>query len=332
MSEITGLLGQVVVVRDLDGAVANFQRAGFVLGDRSDRDDWGIGTASFGFDNGSYLELVTPLDPAKEVGGTVAAFLDRRGDGLYLTSFAVDDVHGYHRWLVDRGLPVLGPPQPAPPERGIDCDVMWLRPRASAGAFVQFLGFRGERYRERVTTPGVRRLLTQVLAVEDLDRAVAAFEALGLSVWASYTTDLWGLATAVLRLPDGTNLELVAPTGADLPAAGAVRSFIDRRGPGQYMTVFEVDDVHDAYRRLQAAGVPTLGPPAVAPPESPWGPCGQLWLHPRSTNDAFIELLTMPEGPAPAGAADRAPAGGAADRAPAGGAEGPAPAGGTGGP
>lgn len=294
MSEITGLLGQVVAVEHLDDAVANYEELGFALGTRFLRTDLGIDTASFGFENGSYLELVSPTNPQAEVGRTIAAFLEQRGDGLYLTSLAVDDVYRFHDQLVERGLPVLGPPQPVPPVRGIACDVMWIKPRATASAFVQFLSYRGPRYREETVTPGVLRLFTQVFAVHDLGAAIESFGALGLTVWARYTTDLWGLDTAVFRLPDGSNIEIVAPVDTSRSAAKTVNAFLETRGQGQYMTVFEADDVGAIFDRFEASGVPNLGPPTPAPPNSPWGPVQQLWPHPKATNGAFLELLTLP--------------------------------------
>jgi hypothetical protein len=181
MSEITGLLGQVVAVENLDDAIANYEHLGFTLGTRFLRTDLGIDTAMFGFENGSHLELVSPTDPEAEVARSISAFLERRGEGLYLTSLAVDDVYQFHDQLVERGLPVLGPPQPVPPERSMACDVLWIKPRATASAFVQFLSYRGPRHREEVVTPGVRRLFTQVFAVRDLGAAIESFEALGLT-------------------------------------------------------------------------------------------------------------------------------------------------------
>jgi catechol 2,3-dioxygenase-like lactoylglutathione lyase family enzyme len=294
MSQITGLLGQVVAVENLDEAVENYQALGFTLGTRFLRTDLGIDTASFGFANGSYVELVSPSDREAEVGRTVAAFLDRRGEGLYLTSLCVDDVYGYHQQLVAAGLPVLGTPQPVPHERGIACDVMWIKPRATASAFVQFLSYRGPRYREEIVTEGVTRLFTQVFAVRDLDPAVASFEALGLTAWARYATECWGLDTVVFALPDGTNIEIVSPIDTSCSAAATVDAFLRSRGQGHYMTVFEAEDVWAIFDRFEASGVPTLGPPAPAPPESPWGPCQQLWPHPKATNGAFLEVLTLP--------------------------------------
>jgi catechol 2,3-dioxygenase-like lactoylglutathione lyase family enzyme len=294
MSGITGLLGQVVAVENLDDAVANYQALGFALGTRFLRTDLGIDTATFGFENGSHLELVSPANPEAEVSRTIASFLERRGEGLYLTSLAVDDVYRFHDQLVDRGLPVVGPPQPVPPERGMDCDVMWIKPRATASAFVQFLSYRGPRHREEVLTPGIRRLFTQVFAVRDLGAAIESFEDLGLTVWARYTTALWGLDTAVFRLPDGSNIEIVAPVDTSRSAAGTVNAFLETRGQGQYMTVFEAADVSAIFAGFEASGVPNLGPPAPAPPESPWGAVQQLWPHPKATNGAFLELLALP--------------------------------------
>ena len=92
MTTFDRLVGQVVAVTDLDGAVEDFRRCGFALADRSARPEWGIDTATFGFRDGCYLELVTSIDPSHEIGGTVDRFLRRRGEGLYMTTIEVPDV------------------------------------------------------------------------------------------------------------------------------------------------------------------------------------------------------------------------------------------------
>ncbi len=293
-SGIRRLLGQVVAVNDLDRAIESFQMLGLVLSDRSVRGDIGLDTATFGFAGGSYLELVTPIDDDAGVGGTVRGFLDKRGEGPYLTCFEVDDVFAAHDRLVAAGVAVVGPPQAPPPERGIACDVLWLKPRATAGAFMQLLSFRAPAHQEPTHTVGMR-LFTHVITAAEMVPALDSFASLGLTPWAIYQTKQWGLETAVLRLPDATNLEIVSPRDTSRSAAAAVaKTMSSRGGHGHYMTVFESADVEALAVQFERDGVPTLGRPVAAPPESPWGSCRQMWVHPRVTHGAFIEFLTLP--------------------------------------
>ena len=293
MSTFTRLVGQVIAVEHLDQSVADFERFGFALSDRSARAEWGIDTATFGFRDGCYLELVAALDPTHPIGGTVARFLERRGEGLYMTTLEVPDVHATHDRLVAAGVGVAGPPVAAPVGRGIDCDLLWLRPSSTAGAFFQLLSYRDGRYYEKDSADGMRGLFNQAVAVADIDGAVADFERLGLTLADRSSRADWGLDTATFHLAEASSIELVAPRDRSRPAGRAVGDFIDQHGGGHYMTVFEVDDVDAIHARLVGDGVPVLGPPTPTPQESPWPPARQLWVHPAHSHGAFLEFLTL---------------------------------------
>jgi glyoxalase-like protein/glyoxalase/bleomycin resistance protein/dioxygenase superfamily protein len=294
---IRRLAGVALAVHDLGAATASFERLGLVLSERSKRPEWGLDTATFGFANGSYLELVTPVDAANPVGGTVQAYLDRHGDGVYIASFEVDDVYATERTLTAADVPLAGPAQPAPESAGLAADMLWVKPRATGGGFTQFLSFRGGERSFPITTPDIR-LFTQVYAVRDMPALNRVFGVLGHQPWAQYCTTRWGLDTTVFRFGDGSNAEIVSPLDASRDVAGVVAAAIRDRGQGHYMTVFEVTDVDAMAVRLEAAGVRTLGAPSPAPAESPWGPCQQLWIHPGTTQGAFVEFLTLPAAPA----------------------------------
>jgi predicted enzyme related to lactoylglutathione lyase len=230
------------------------------------------------------------------VGATVQAYLDRRGEGPYLTCFAVGDVHAAYERLGAAGISVVGPPQTPPAKPGFACDVLWLKPRETASAFMQLLSFSAP-LRPSPDWATDRRLFTHVITTDDLAATLEQFARLGLRAWARYQTEVWGLQTAVIRLPDATNLEIVCPRDTTKPASAALAATMARRGGhGHYMTVFDVPDVDALADRFDRDGVATLGAPVAAPPESPWGPCRQLWVHPRLTHGAFIEFLTLPPG------------------------------------
>lgn len=86
----------------------------------------------------------------------------------------------------------------------------------------------------------------------DLDAAVAALcTVLGVEV--GYRDPLvaeFGLTNAVMPVGD-TFLEVVSPTRPDAPAC----RFLDRRGPGGYMAIFQTADPDAARRRAADAGV-----------------------------------------------------------------------------
>lgn len=293
MTELTRLVGQVIAVTDLDQAVADYQRCGFALAHRSARPEWGIDTATFGFRDGCYLELVTSLDATHEIGGTVDRFLRRRGEGLYMTTIEVPDVRVAFDELTAQGVGLAGPPVPAPPDRGIDCDLLWVRPSSFAGAFVQLLSYRAERFVEDDVSPGMRGLFNQAIAVPDIEVAVADLERLGQTLSNRSSRTDWGLDTATFHLGPESSIEFVAPRDRNRPTGKTVGSFIDRTGGGHYMTVFEVDDVDELFRKYEKSGLRTLGSPTHTPPESPWPPAMQFWIHPAETHGAFLELLTL---------------------------------------
>jgi pimeloyl-ACP methyl ester carboxylesterase len=175
------LLGTAIAVRDLDGAVAAYDQRGFVLSDRSVRTEWGIEVATFGFADGSYVELVTSTGGEQPIAAAMAAFLDERGDATYLTCIEVDHLDAAHGYLVAQGIGTLGGPASAPPSTGEQARMLWLKPASFGGAFVQLLELQdGPRQYERVT-PG-RRLIGKRLVVgraEALARGLAHLGAEG---------------------------------------------------------------------------------------------------------------------------------------------------------
>lgn len=241
-------------------------------------------------EDGSYFELVAPIDAEKEVGRTITDFIDKRGEGLYLTALEVDDVEREHARLTQAGVPVLGPPQQAPAVGGWDCRLLWIKPRASAGAFIQFLSY-DTPPPPPVDPAPVKRLFNEAIAVRDLEAATSDFKLLGFELWNRSRRADWGLDTATFRLNNGSCVELVTPLDGNRPVGSVVARSLTERGQGHYMSVMEVADARATADRLQSAGVPLLGPDQ-APPESPWGPIQQVWVKPSAAHGAFLEFVS----------------------------------------
>jgi hypothetical protein len=98
----------------------------------------------------------------------------------------------------------------------------------------------------------VLRFRQAVIAARDLDAAVAELRAalpLG-EPYADPNVDYFGLRNAVMPLCD-TFVEVVSPARENT-AAGR---FLDRRGDGPYMAMFQLDDLAGARARAAALGI-----------------------------------------------------------------------------
>jgi len=277
------LLGQVVVVVDLADAIRSYSSIGLDLG--ATERARGVERARFGLDDGGYVELVACTDSGLPAGRDVADFLGRGGRGLYET---VVEVPGVAEVAGTRADVLVELPGDEP---------RWLvrlaDPMAIGGA--RFVAV------DTVDAPAAlpasswwRRIFTHAVAVASIDAAVDAFTRIGQPLWDRSGREEWGLDTAVFRQTSGSNVEFVCPVGTERGTASVVAEFMARAGGGHYMTVFEVADVDAVHATLVARGVRTLGPTTAAPPESPWGPVRQMWVHPKLTHGAFIEFLTVP--------------------------------------
>ena len=107
---LTRLDHLVILVRDLDGAVRDYERLGFAVTPGGEHADGLTHNALIPFEDGSYIELVAfvdPDDPRDNVWGW-RAFLPF-GGGLIDYCAASDDLGADVRGLRKRGLDVDGP-------------------------------------------------------------------------------------------------------------------------------------------------------------------------------------------------------------------------------
>ena len=242
----------------------------------------GVSAARFSFRDGGHLELLAVDEPGDR-SAPVADFLDRVGEGIYRVDLGVADLD----------------------EDGIDPATQTEDPFGRRRASLPLADGRavgGARF-DLVEDPAAdaapdpqtwwKRIFTTAVVVPAVDGAVAAFVGAGQELWDRSGREEWGLDTAVFRQVSGSNVEFVAPTDPTRSTGHAINRFMERTGGGHYMPVIEVDDIDEVYERLERDGVSTLGAPSMAPPESPWGPVRQMWVHPKLTHGAFVEFLSV---------------------------------------
>ena len=78
----------------------------------------------------SEIELLEPIDPS----GTVARFLERRGEGLHHVCFQSDDVEGDLAAARAKGMPLID----EKPRLGLAGRICFLHPKATAGVLVEY--------------------------------------------------------------------------------------------------------------------------------------------------------------------------------------------------
>ncbi len=133
---------------------------------------------------------------------------------------------------------------------------------------------------------GIRQV---AVMVNDLQDAVGLYDrVLGMKVCYSEDLSEYGLRNAVLPAGGGTFVELLQPT--DPQSAGA--RFLQRRGEGMYLLIFETEN-HDALlAQLKEEGV-RITQEVDRPGHR------SAFIHPGSMNGVFMELIEASGGPNP---------------------------------
>ena len=120
------------------------------------------------------------------------------------------------------------------------------------------------------------------IAVESLEKSDQLFERLmGTSPYKrEYVPDQ--LVTTSFFLAENVKVELLEATGPDSP----IRKFLEKRGDGIHHLAFEVDDIREEMKRLQAEGFQLLQEEPVKGADNKW----VCFIHPKSANGVLIEL------------------------------------------
>ena len=125
------------------------------------------------------------------------------------------------------------------------------------------------------------------LAVQDLDKAISLFEsAFGMELHSRERSEAQGIEIASFLVGKG-KLELMAATRPD----SIISKFLEKRGEGIHHIAFEVDNIEVELPHLDASGLERID----EEPRSGLEGSKILFVHPKSTFGALMELVELPE-------------------------------------
>jgi methylmalonyl-CoA epimerase len=119
-------------------------------------------------------------------------------------------------------------------------------------------------------------------AVESIESAVKTYQTLyGFELVETEKLEEQKVEAAFLRL-DNCEIELIAP----LPGNKTLRRFLDKRGEGLHHLCFEVENIHNELKRLDALGVNLIDK------EPRIGSRNTLiaFIHPGASKSVLVEL------------------------------------------
>lgn len=94
----------VVRVADMESAIDGYSKLLDMTPDLKHSDDLKADQAFFHFDNGTFLELISPTDDSSPIAGS----LKKLGDGIHTVAFAVDDAKETVADLDGKGIRTIG--------------------------------------------------------------------------------------------------------------------------------------------------------------------------------------------------------------------------------
>jgi methylmalonyl-CoA/ethylmalonyl-CoA epimerase len=118
------------------------------------------------------------------------------------------------------------------------------------------------------------------VAVPSLDRAIAAYEALGFRVEKTHDIPTEKVRAAFLPVGE-SHLELLEPTDP----SSAIARFLEKRSGLHHVCVL-VDDLDAALAGMKARGVPLLD----EKPRVGAGGCRVAFVHPKGAGGVLLEL------------------------------------------
>ena len=128
------------------------------------------------------------------------------------------------------------------------------------------------------------------VAVPDIEAAIAFWrDTMGATIITEpFDMPAQGVRVCFVDTPNaGTQIELLAPLGADSPIA----AFLERNPlGGQHHLAFEVPNIHAAHQEFTAAGKRILGAIRIGAHGSP-----VFFVHPRDMGGVLVELMETPK-------------------------------------
>jgi methylmalonyl-CoA/ethylmalonyl-CoA epimerase len=120
-----------VAVSSIDEAMKFYgETLGLEVMDRRILGDRGLEIAFVQAEN-TLIELLQPLDPE----GTVARFIERRGQGMHHLCFGTPDIESHIRDLLGKGVEMID----TEPRPGAHGDVAFIQPASSFGVLVELI-------------------------------------------------------------------------------------------------------------------------------------------------------------------------------------------------
>jgi methylmalonyl-CoA/ethylmalonyl-CoA epimerase len=120
------------------------------------------------------------------------------------------------------------------------------------------------------------------IAVKSLKDAIPVFEAImNTKVYKEEDVVEQQVKTVFLQAGE-SKVELLAALNDE----SAIAKFLNKRGEGVHHLAFEVDDIFEEIKRLQALGYELINPEPRKGADDKW----IAFLHPKNTNGVLIEI------------------------------------------
>ena len=254
---ITGMPRIAIAVRDFPATVATFRdKLGMTVIDLSESSVEGLGAnlAMCVPGGGSNLDLMPPADPAAPLSQSLQRFLDRRGEGLFALMLEAPDPNAEAEALSGRGLQVL-PVMAGASGRDV-------HPNSTHGVLIRvypvnsFQGRPDPGHADDSDSPGLSGIARVIIAVHDLDHAVAVYgNGFAMDIdEPSVDTDR-GVRWALCSPPSGGAIELVSVVDRDRPFASSIGNFLDSDREGMFALVLKSRGLRTSARILAARGL-----------------------------------------------------------------------------
>jgi len=221
------------------------------------------------------------LEPIREDTG-VARYLQKTGGGMHHICFETGDVQADLEALKAREVQLIDQQT----RQGLAGEIFFVHPKATSSVLVEYA------QPEHASEPGRQEpdalFLDMPLVcstTRDLWQAASQFEKnFGLQV-ESYASSA-ALDNRHVMIPTGPEGSVYIEAMTPLTATGKNADYIEKRGEGLFLMAARVRDLHGAVAQLRDAGVRVTDVDESG---------SVAFVHPKSTNGVFIELL----GPGP---------------------------------